>query len=330
MGNIESKNEEIHKKIDNDVKKKKKRVKKKVKNVSKDFDISVLDFDNDYNAYNVLQLEDGCNDINQLKSNYYKLALKYHPDKNNGEFLDHFLVIKEAYKYLKEKMEKENYYETKTQQDVVRQEYNVREFDSNRKNVHLDAKNFNNDKFNEVFNDNRMFNPYDRGYGDLKEDEDELIRGENINGFQINNFNDSFNKVKKRATNNQIINYHGPEANYNTRLNFDELGVDTIDDFGVDNKFTDYRKAYGSKSVLIDENDISQRRSYKNLSEYKNERSNLNLSAEQLDKIKLKEEQEKLMEMERLEKQKKYDKMVENNFNRLNSYLIIDNPNIIH
>ena len=32
----------------------------------------------------------------------------------------------------------------------------IKEYDSNKRNIHLDAKNFNNDKFNEVFNDNRI------------------------------------------------------------------------------------------------------------------------------------------------------------------------------
>ena len=169
-----------------------------------------------------------------------------------------------------------------------------------------------------------MFNPYDKGYGNLTEQEDELIRGETLNNYNNNNFNESFNRIKKNVNNKQIINYNGPEANYNCNMSFNELGIDSIDDFGKTNKFTDYKKAYGSQSVLISENDIQRRKEYRNLNEYKNDRSNLNFSKEDKDKYELQRQHELYLEKERLEKQKKQDMMIESNFNRINSYLIID------
>jgi curved DNA-binding protein CbpA len=323
-------NEEEYRKIEKEKKinKQKKKQNKKNKQTKKVKTISdgeyILDFDNDYNAYEILGLENNCNDENRIKSNYRKLALKYHPDKTGGVISDHFIIIKEAYKYLKNKVKNENYFENKINEEVTNHDYNVKEYDSNKRNIHLDAKNFNNDKFNEVFNDNRMFNPYDKGYGNLTDQEDELIRGEKLNNYNINNFNESFNRVKKNTNNKQMINYNGPEANYNCNLGFNELGIDSIDDFGESNKFTDYRKAYGSQSVLINENEINQRKEYRNLNEYKNDRSNLNFSKEDQDKYELQKQHQLYLEKERLEKQKKQDMMIESNFNRINSYLIID------
>lgn len=287
--------------------------------------MSLIDFDNDYNAYEILGVENNCRDKDRIKKNYYKLALKYHPDKNNGEILDQFIIIKEAYQYLRKRVKNQNFFEEKITQDVVKEEYKEQEFvNEKRQNVHLNSKNFNIEKFNQVFSENKVFNPYEKGYGDLKEDEDELIRGVPINGFSINNFNDNFNNAKKQVKHNSVIEYKGPEANYQCNMGYNELGVDEINDFGVENKFTDYRKAYGSQSVLLDESSIQQRKDYRNLNDYKRDRENVNISDEDKNQLSLREKHEKMLELERQEKVKKYDKMIENNFNRLNQFLIIN------
>jgi curved DNA-binding protein CbpA len=327
MGNQQSFNNEKEleqqKKLNEKPKKSKKVKKVKKKNILIDNE-SIIDFDNDYNAYEILGVENNCNDFKKIKSNYYKLALQYHPDKNNGVITDHFIIIKEAYKYIKSIINHQNQFQHKLDADVIKQDYNVQNYDSNRKNIHLDSKNFNQEKFNEVFNENRLCNAYDKGYGDLKEENDELIQGEQLNNFTIDYFNNSFNKIKKKVNKHQIINYNGPEANYNCNMSFNELGIDEIDDFGESNKFTDYRKAYSSQSVLINENDIQQRKHYKNLNDYKYARDNLNLSNKEKEKYDLMFQQQKYLEKERIEKQKQQDMMITQNFNRMNSYLIID------
>jgi curved DNA-binding protein CbpA len=324
LSNQQSFENEKQQKQKNNLNEKPKKSKKIKKHNLLSYNESIIDFENDYNAYEILGIENNCNDFQKIKSNYYKLALQYHPDKNNGVITDHFIIIKEAYKYIKSIIEHQNQFQHKIESDVINQDYNVQNYDSNRKNIHLDSKNFNQDKFNEIFNENRIFNPFDKGYGDLKEDNDELIQGEQLNNFTIDNFNNSFNKIKKKVGNKQIINYNGPEANYNCNIGFNELGIDDIDDFGESNKFTDYRKAYSSQSVLINENDIQQRQHYKNLNDYKHARDNLNLSNKEKEKYDLMIQQQEYLEKERLEKQKQQDMMISQNFNRMNSYLIID------
>lgn len=52
----------------------------------------------DYNYYEILELEIYC-DKSEIKKNYRKLSLKYHPDKNNGND-EMFKKINEAYETL--------------------------------------------------------------------------------------------------------------------------------------------------------------------------------------------------------------------------------------
>lgn len=51
------------------------------------------------NYYDVLGVDRNANQ-KQIKNAYYKLAMKYHPDKNQGKLTQQFREIKEAYDVL--------------------------------------------------------------------------------------------------------------------------------------------------------------------------------------------------------------------------------------
>ena len=62
-------------------------------------------------CFKILNLKAGA-DINDVKTAYKRLSMKYHPDKNDGDFIagEMFKRIKDAYLILKEKYEKDPNY----------------------------------------------------------------------------------------------------------------------------------------------------------------------------------------------------------------------------
>ncbi len=63
-------------------------------------------FEESYNPYEVLGLENGDLDMGNIRRAYKKMALKYHPDKVGDKYGDHFQVITQSYIYLLNKAEK--------------------------------------------------------------------------------------------------------------------------------------------------------------------------------------------------------------------------------
>ncbi len=63
-------------------------------------------FEENYNPFEILGLEDGDMEIGNIRKAYKKMALKYHPDKVGEKYGDHFQVITQSYIYLLNKAEK--------------------------------------------------------------------------------------------------------------------------------------------------------------------------------------------------------------------------------
>ncbi len=77
---------------------------------------AIRQFENQYNPYEILGLENGDLDLSNIRKAYKKMALKYHPDKAGEEYTDQFQVITQSYIYLLKKAEdtkeKRNDYES--------------------------------------------------------------------------------------------------------------------------------------------------------------------------------------------------------------------------
>ncbi len=62
-------------------------------------------FEENYNPYEILGLEQNDLDISNIRKAYKKMALKYHPDKAGEEYVEQFQVITQSYIYLLKKAE---------------------------------------------------------------------------------------------------------------------------------------------------------------------------------------------------------------------------------
>ena len=238
-------------------------------------------------------------DIQDLKLKYKKFALDTHPDKNNGDSKN-FNIINEAFKVLYEdyklKQNDKQFNELKNNS----QSYIEKQTKTNYQNTSVNSDNFNVNKFNTVYNDHRISNVNDDGYGDWSKDNEfdseDIVRN---NSLTKGNFNNMFeNNVK---VSDSVVQYRNPKELFmNNENNCEELGVDKIDNYTGNTKsinYTDYKEAH-TTSRLIDTN-ANSRESYNSVNDIKAERSNIKeQTAEEIMEIEL----EKSRELEREEK----------------------------
>jgi curved DNA-binding protein CbpA len=262
--------------------------------------------------------------IQDIKKTYKKLSRKYHPDKNNGNS-DIYIIIKKAYNSLINEISNQRPTE-RTMETYKTQNSDIDRTIDGMENVHIDKNNFDSDKFNQVFDNVRIDNPFDKGYSkeDLDDeiDEDYLqsIEQSNINN---NNFNDIFDSIKHSHKNNQVIKYDEPMAmNAGAGAGFSELGIDNIDDFGVQGQFADFKQAY-TKTTFIDPNNVKTTQ-YNNMEELKSARSNISYNLSNADKEKIKKKKEVEDDKEKRRKQfiRQQDDLYDRQFNSVNRLFV--------
>jgi curved DNA-binding protein CbpA len=298
------------------------------------FDTEIKSFEENYNPYSILDLSSSCS-VGELKKKYKRLALKYHPDRNNGKTDEEFKLITQSYLYILNNRKKENYLQEKVNKDVVYQEYqdNINE---SRENIHLDKDNFNVDKFNKIFNQYKIPSVYDEGYGDImsqKSNSREKIKansGEIFgNSFNIDVFNSTF-KNEKKNNSNKIIKYEEPKAiNLSNNMGFSELGVDKVDNYGVKNEglgYTDYKLAHQDENMLINTDSVKVK-SYQSINHLKADRENISydLSEENRRRIDMMKRENEEKEGRRLHNLQNHDRIAGEQFNRINHLMISNN-----
>ena len=245
--------------------------------------------------YSILGVPKNC-DRDTLKKKYKQLALASHPDRGGSEAL--FKIIKLSYQKINEEIKlrqiDKQFNELKT------------EFSENKKKNEKPKKNkliednFSNSKtkinsesspdfitsFNKVFDETKLENPNDIGYSHLMDKttskRDDINIKNTIGKFNYDNFNNSFEKITLKNT-NQIMKYKDPLPTSITKnLNFVELGVDNIDDFSGKNecssqslRFMDYQNAH-TTNRLVDPNHVHKRNESNNVQQIEMERTNIN------------------------------------------------------
>ena len=277
-------------------------------------------------AYDILGIQQNSTE-NEIKKAYKDLSLVHHPDK--GGDIELFSIINKAYrtalmvsKAVKPQSKIEHHELKKNSKTLV--------YSANKHNVNLEGKNFNLNKFNEVYDNNRLDNPYDKGY----EKWDIELVNENPNikkNISQDTFNNEFNKTKTiNNYNQQIMKIEEPTANISGNLGFSELGVDNVDTFTKSEQdttnginFTDYKDAYTKDSKLINTEQVEINKP-KSLNELKINRENINynMSEEENKQNELRKQQQAEEELKRLQTVNLFDEMALEHYNKVNQLML--------
>lgn len=312
------------------------------------FDKELEEFEMKYNPFRILHLDYNATE-DDVKKAYRRFSLKYHPDKPGGN-AKKFMMITQAYVYLLQKIKEMSGNKSHMEMQKEAQQY-FEEMEQRRQEIKSSQgsktigydpddqmeissdKNFDNDKFNKIFEKNRMPTQHDKGYGgewgdDSDQDEPVVMNKK----FSMDLFNSMFDEQKKKKIEKkperQIIVYEEPQAQLLSNLQFEELGQGDIGDFTSDSlhggmQFTDYKAAYTRNNVL-EYDDKFNRGDYKNIDHLVKERSKANYALTDEDKMRI-QKREMMMnkqEEERIKNMMAYDRMAEQYSQRANMHFI--------
>ena len=285
--------------------------------------------------------------LDELKYNYKKVAKRVHPDRGGNEKL--FKLVTLAYKQLLEihKLKqinkefnelKSDFQEFTTNQDNQQRRHRDLHRNSDRSSKkssrsRQNQQDFNGnfgDMFNKIYEENKIEDVYDRGYGDLMTESDasrpDIDIKKTVNSMK--NFNQAFDSAPISKHNKKIIKYRDPIALPTSlkTLQYTEIGIDKLSDFSTETSnlsCVDYKKAH-STSKLIDKNYVRQRTGYNDIGGLEAERANIdyNMSEEDLRKQAYLKKKEQLKELKRLERIQQMDMMHQESFNRVNELMV--------
>ena len=309
-------------------------------------------FEEKYNPWKILEMKENDLNIANIKKSYKKMALKYHPDRAGEKYNEIFQIITQSYIYLLSKAEENGEIEAKINRKVEKSIYedNINE---GVENIYIDKDKFDINTFNKIFEEYKIPDAFDTGYGDLMkngggggEGEGEggggggsaqnSIENDCIFGKKFNNdiFNSHFDKEKNSKNslqkNNKLIKYQDPNAgDSSSKFNAGQLGLSKVDDFGYSNNnnlsYTDYKTAHFDENLLIDVSKVNYK-TYNSIDHLENERSKLSHQVSPEDKrrydiLDMKKQEDDKTRFEQLRMQ---DEIARERFSQLNQRLIVN------
>jgi curved DNA-binding protein CbpA len=316
---------------------------KKQKTKEEYFQDELKEFEKNYNPFRILHLDYNATE-DDVKKAYRKFSLKYHPDRPEGNSKK-FMMVSQAYIYLMQKIKEmqgnhghndlrnnaKKYFEEMEEKRKVHKAKTAEIEDLIEDQMEISEKNFDQDKFNKIFEKNRMPTQYDKGYGNGWEDE---THEENVvmnNKFTLDLFNQTFNEVKAKKFDkfkgNQVMKIDAPEPQLLSNLAYEELGQDSIEDFtsGVreNMNFVDYKAAY-TKANVLEYDEKYNRGDYKNLDSLVRARDTQSFTVSNEDRqwIQRQDQYEKQREQKRIDNMMAFDRMAEVYSNRANQHFI--------
>ena len=245
--------------------------------------------------------------LDDLKVAYKKLAMRTHPDKPTGN-VEQFQLVTKCYLSLLEKYKAREsdrpfndlkqassaYLEDQSKSQMKNKNFtsNARSDSANGKGAVVDKDKFDLKLFNNIYEQNKLWDSNDDGYGNwLSSDTAEEAPSEIFgNKFNLNVFNSTFEDYKERLTvqSGAIQEYNEPQELVSCATGFADLDQDArrVEDFSKpylvapsgksarDLAYTDLKTAYTSRGAFIDPNKVEYK-TYKNVEELKKDRGNV-------------------------------------------------------
>jgi len=266
------------------------------------------------NPYKILGINKNY-DEKTLKKAYLKKAMVTHPDRGGSQ--SEFQKVSIAYTILLKKISDKNNNNLHNDLRNNSRTYMNEQSSNNSKNINMTDQ-FDINLFNKIYEENKIEDVFDKGYGDWMKNESKMIEQPKMfnKSFNKDLFNSEFSKYKaqqQKQMGNQLVKYDEPEVSISLkgRDSLMVLGRDNISDFSGTSEgglnFRDYKDAF-TNSCLIDESSVNINDRSNNIHSLKSSRTNANykLSSEDIKKqelIKLKLQKEEEQRVYRLQQQ---------------------------
>ena len=261
--------------------------------------------------------------LTQLKEKYRQLIFIHHPDK--GGSIEQFNILNQAIISIT-KLQK--YYQNNQTHNSLRNNF-TKSIETSKKTSNINmGKKFSIDKFNKIYNTNKITFREDEGYSSLmgkpsKVREDINIQRLGTGKISNEQFSNAFNNYKKKTLGDIEVRQDTlPEpTNLNRELNYKLLGENNKNFTNQKSGFTDYKQAH-IDNFLINTNGVSTRQ-FKSVEELQNERSN-NMTLTKKDALMIQKTKQLEEEEEDYRKKslKNRDNLMYANFKKLNQMLL--------
>ena len=254
-------------------------------------------------------------DLNTVREAFKVQALKFHPDRGGSPY--YFDLCKKAYNDI---------YKYKKQQErqLRKEQRNISKLQQERSGRIGPELNRSQQKqlqrnFNQIFQNVRVENANDVGYGDVMEKSSKI--------------RDDKPKLRngKRFNKNQLVVYEEPKALPTIKENYEVLGEGKIKDFSNHSKgYTDYMVAHSEQDLshkpherLQKLDNVRNRKKVRSVDELRSVRSNISyeMSPQEQRNYEMKKRREHEMEEKRKMQFYKHKQHVQKKFNQIHNYL---------
>ena len=303
----------------------------------------------DVDALRLFQLQKNYT-IDELKIAYKKMAMKTHPDKTGGN-KEQFQLVTKCYMSLLEKYKNRESDKPFNDLRTGSKTYIEDQMNSRMKNKDMvssqsqnssptvDKDKFDNKLFNKIYEQNKLWDSGDDGYGDwLTSNETDDAPTEVFgNKFNINVFNTTFEDYKEKLNSQTgaVQEYKEPQELVSSATGFTDIDIFArkVNDFSKpspvgkggknDLAYTDLKTAYTGRGAFIDPNKV-EFKTYKNVDDLKRDRSNIryDMTPDQMRDYELKKRREIEEEEQRQSLIRQRDNVVTSTYGKIHEKML--------